>query len=63
MNYYFSQDIKEESFIILGDMNGGVKLFSFSPIGKGPFKHFTKQDVLQIQYNAILAVNLNFSLI
>lgn len=60
MNYYFSKNLQEESIIILGDMNGGVKIFSFSSIDKGPFKHFTKQDVLQVQYNAIVAVKFIF---
>ena len=56
MSYYFSTNIKEDSFLILGDMNGGVKAMSFHPKEKGPFKHVPERDLLHLRYSAILAV-------
>ena len=56
MSYYFSGNIREDSYLILGDMDGGVKAMSFNPKEKGPFKHFPEQDVLFVRYDEVLKV-------
>ncbi|XP_024936747.1 WD repeat-containing protein on Y chromosome isoform X2 [Cephus cinctus] len=53
MSYYFSVDIKENSYIILGDMSGSVRVMSFSPLDKGPFKLVPEQEVLHLRYEAV----------
>lgn len=58
MSYYFSKNIKEDSFLILGDMNGEVKAMSFCPKEKGPFKHVPERDLLHLRYAAVLAVKI-----
>ncbi|KAK9309928.1 hypothetical protein QLX08_000565 [Tetragonisca angustula] len=54
MDYYFSKNIKEDSYIVLGDMNGSVKVMSFSPIQRGPFKQEPQRDTLFIRYESVL---------
>ena len=61
MDYYFSKNIKEDSYIVLGDMNGSVKVMSFSPIQRGPFKQEPQRDTLFIRYESVLKAN-NLSL-
>ncbi|KAJ8721737.1 hypothetical protein PYW07_002512 [Mythimna separata] len=39
MHYHFSQDIKEPSMLICGDVGGNVRLLLFSPVLRGPFKN------------------------
>ncbi|XP_017758918.1 PREDICTED: WD repeat-containing protein on Y chromosome [Eufriesea mexicana] len=54
MDYYFSKNIKEDSYIVLGDMNGSVNVMSFNPMERGPFKHEPQRDTLFIRYESIL---------
>nr|XP_033196517.1 WD repeat-containing protein on Y chromosome-like isoform X2 [Bombus vancouverensis nearcticus] len=54
MDYYFSKNIKEDSYIVLGDMSGSVKVMSFSPIERGPFKQEPQRDSLFIRYESVL---------
>ncbi|KAG7203778.1 hypothetical protein KM043_013799 [Ampulex compressa] len=46
MYYYFSTNVKEDSYIILGDTNGSIKILTFSPLERGPFKHEVQHDML-----------------
>lgn len=57
MDYYFSKNIKEDSYIVLGDMSGSVKVMTFSPIERGPFKQEPQRDSLFIRYESVLKVN------
>lgn len=57
MDYYFSKNIKEDSYIVLEDMSGSVKVMSFSPIERKPFKQEPQRDSLFIRYESVLKVN------
>lgn len=59
MNYYYSKNIKEDSYIALGDMSGSVKIMSFSPVERGPFKQEPKRDTLFIRYESVLKVYIH----
>ncbi|XP_053977818.1 WD repeat-containing protein on Y chromosome isoform X1 [Hylaeus volcanicus] len=54
MNYYFSKNIKEDSYIVLGDMNGSIKIISFCPVDRGPFSQEPQRDTCFIRYEAVL---------
>lgn len=69
MAYYFSKNIKEESHFVFGDMSGSVKIITFNPLDKGPFKHDPQRDTLFIRYDSVLKANnllqnfLNFNIL
>ncbi|XP_076377030.1 WD repeat-containing protein WDY [Megalopta genalis] len=54
MSYYYSKNIKEDSYIVLGDMSGSVKLISFSSVDRGPFKQDPQRDVSFFRYESVL---------
>ncbi|XP_076227529.1 WD repeat-containing protein WDY [Nomia melanderi] len=54
MSYYFSKNIKEDSCVVLGDMSGSIKLISFCPVDRGPFKQEPQRDVLFVRYESVL---------
>ncbi|CAK9804570.1 WD repeat-containing protein on Y chromosome [Anthophora plagiata] len=54
MDYYFSKNIKEDSYIILGDMSGSVNIISFNSAERGPFKQDPQRDTLFIRYESVL---------
>lgn len=64
MGYHFSADIRENSYILLGDTSGSVIVIAFNSLEKGPFKHFPGQDFAHHRYDAVLKVgkkNLGYS--
>lgn len=56
MYYYFSTDITEVSYIILGDMGGSVIIMSFNPMDRGPFKQQTTRDTFVLRYSDAVKV-------
>ncbi|XP_076179716.1 WD repeat-containing protein WDY isoform X2 [Ptiloglossa arizonensis] len=54
MNYYFSKNIKEDSYIVFGDMSGSIKIISFCPVDRGPFIQESQRDTLLIRYESVL---------
>ncbi|XP_023289442.1 WD repeat-containing protein on Y chromosome-like [Orussus abietinus] len=54
MSYYFNVDAKEDSYLILGDMAGTIRVMFFNPTDKGPFKPVPEKEMLHLHYNAIL---------
>lgn len=57
MYYYFSKNIKEDSYIVLGNMHGSVAIISFSSVDRGPFKQEPQRDTSFIRYESILKAN------
>ncbi|KAF2880421.1 hypothetical protein ILUMI_25755 [Ignelater luminosus] len=53
MHYEFSQDVNEESKLILGDMGGNVRVLMFSPVGRGPFKSQPGIPLLHVRYEPV----------
>ncbi|KZC13993.1 WD repeat-containing protein on Y chromosome [Dufourea novaeangliae] len=58
MSYSFSKSIKDDSHIVLGDMSGSIKLISFSPVDRGPFKQEPQRDTLFVRYESVLKARL-----
>ncbi|XP_046815733.1 WD repeat-containing protein on Y chromosome [Vespa crabro] len=54
MSYYFSSNIKDNSYIILGDTNGSIIIMTFSSIEKGPFKQQSEYNTIFIRYEALI---------
>ncbi|XP_035738138.1 WD repeat-containing protein on Y chromosome-like [Vespa mandarinia] len=54
MSYYFSSNIKDNSYIILGDTNGSIIIMTFSSIEKGPFKQQSEYNTISIRYEALI---------
>ncbi|XP_046141519.1 WD repeat-containing protein on Y chromosome [Osmia bicornis bicornis] len=54
MDYYFSKNVKEDSHIVCGDMSGSIKIISFNPTERGPFKQEPQCHTLFIRYESIL---------
>ncbi|XP_028982217.1 WD repeat-containing protein on Y chromosome [Diachasma alloeum] len=54
MAYYFSEDIRENSYIILGDTGGSVRVIAFSPFDRGPFKQNPRRETLEATYESLL---------
>ncbi|KAK2585795.1 hypothetical protein KPH14_010400 [Odynerus spinipes] len=54
MSYYFSSNIKENSYIVLGDTNGSVIIMTFCPIEKGPFKQQSEYNTIFMRYEAVI---------
>ncbi|XP_043259688.1 WD repeat-containing protein on Y chromosome [Colletes gigas] len=54
MDYYFNKNIKEDSYIVLGDMSGSIKVISFSPIDRGPFRQEPQRDTLFVRYESVV---------
>lgn len=59
MHYYFSTNIKKNSYIVLGDTSGSVIIVSFNPTDKGPFKQLTTRDTIILRYDDIVKVYKN----
>nr|XP_012140683.1 PREDICTED: WD repeat-containing protein on Y chromosome-like [Megachile rotundata] len=54
MAYHFSKNIKEDSHIICGDMSGSIKIISFNPAERGPFKQDPQCHTLFVRYESVL---------
>ncbi|XP_025989826.2 WD repeat-containing protein on Y chromosome [Solenopsis invicta] len=54
MHYYFSTNINENSYIVLGDMSGSVIIMAFNPTNRGPFKQYTSSDTIILRYDNII---------
>ncbi|XP_063983185.1 WD repeat-containing protein on Y chromosome [Diachasmimorpha longicaudata] len=54
MAYYFSEDIAENSYIILGDTGGSVRVITFSPFDRGPFKQTPQRETVEASYENLL---------
>ncbi|KAL2715937.1 WD repeat-containing protein on Y chromosome [Vespula squamosa] len=54
MSYYFSSNIRENSYIILGDTNGSIIIMTFSSIEKGPFKQQSEYNTIFMHYEAVI---------
>ncbi|XP_011296739.1 WD repeat-containing protein on Y chromosome [Fopius arisanus] len=54
MAYYFSKNIKEDSYVVLGDTGGSVRVLAFSPFDRGPFKQTPQRETLEASYEALL---------
>lgn len=56
MHYYFSTNVKENSYIVLGDMSGSVTIMAFNPTDRGPFKQYTTNDIIILHYENVIKV-------
>lgn len=56
MYYYFSTNVKEDSYIVLGDMSGSVIVMAFSPADRGPFKQRTTSEAIILRYDDVAKV-------
>ncbi|KAL6441022.1 hypothetical protein ACFW04_003411 [Cataglyphis niger] len=54
MHYYFSVNIEENSYIILGDTSGSIIIVSFNSTNKGPFKQRTTRDAIMLRYDDVI---------
>lgn len=54
MHYVFSEDIEEESMLIIGDMGGSLRIILFSSVGRGPFKSKPGIPLLQVRYEQVV---------
>lgn len=61
MHYYFSVNIKENSYIVLGDTSGSVTIVSFNPTDKGPFKQRTTRDATILRYDDVMKVYKDYN--
>ncbi|XP_032671627.1 WD repeat-containing protein on Y chromosome-like [Odontomachus brunneus] len=54
MHYYFSKNVNEVSYIVLGDTSGSVVVMAFSPVDRGPFKQHTERDTTVLRYDEVI---------
>ncbi|KYN02701.1 WD repeat-containing protein on Y chromosome, partial [Cyphomyrmex costatus] len=54
MHYYFSKNMYENSYIVLGDTSGSVTIMAFNPIDRGPFKQYTASDLAIFRYDNVI---------
>lgn len=54
MFYHFSENIKEESIIVCGDLGGNIRVIQFSKEDKGPFKQKIGVDTLVLKWDAVV---------
>ncbi|KAG5338004.1 WDY protein, partial [Acromyrmex heyeri] len=57
MYYYFSRNINENSYIVLGDTSGSIIIITFNPTDRGPFKQYTAAtDLIIFRYDNVIKV-------
>jgi len=56
MHYYFSTNINENSYIVLGDTSGSVTIMAFNPTDRGPFKQYSTYDMIILRYDNVIKV-------
>ncbi|XP_025075875.1 WD repeat-containing protein on Y chromosome-like isoform X1 [Pogonomyrmex barbatus] len=54
MYYYFSTDIQQNSYIVLGDTSGSIIIMAFNPTDRGPFKPSTVYDMITLRYADVI---------
>ncbi|XP_018367624.1 PREDICTED: WD repeat-containing protein on Y chromosome isoform X2 [Trachymyrmex cornetzi] len=54
MHYYFSRNMNENSYIVLGDTSGSVTIMAFNPTDRGPFKQYTACDLIIFRYDNVI---------
>lgn len=54
MYYHFSENVKEESILVLGDVGGSIRVCQFSKEDKGPFKQKIGVETLVLKWDAVL---------
>ncbi|KAL0125198.1 hypothetical protein PUN28_004379 [Cardiocondyla obscurior] len=54
MHYYFSTNIKENSYIVLGDTSGSIILMAFNSVNRGPFKPSIAYDTIAVHYDNVI---------
>ncbi|XP_069676341.1 WD repeat-containing protein on Y chromosome-like isoform X2 [Periplaneta americana] len=59
MYYHFNQDIKENSYLVLGDNGGNIRILYFNSKQKGPFYHTPGDDVIHILYEGLVKGELS----
>ncbi|XP_045768906.1 WD repeat-containing protein on Y chromosome-like [Maniola jurtina] len=50
MYYHFNKDPNEDSILICGDVAGNVRVMTFSPIERGPFRNQPGRALLQLRH-------------
>lgn len=54
MYYQYSENIEEESMLIVGDMKGNIRIFFFPPAARGPFKSTPGIPLLNVRYDRVV---------
>ncbi|KAL0276638.1 UNVERIFIED_CONTAM: hypothetical protein PYX00_004168 [Menopon gallinae] len=54
MHYHFTDNIKDESILICGDLGGNVRVFQFPKEDRGPFKRNIGVDVVVLKYEQVV---------
>lgn len=54
MFYHFSENLKEESILVCGDLGGSIRVIQFSKEDKGPFKQKIGVDFLVLKWDHIM---------
>ncbi|XP_034826941.1 WD repeat-containing protein on Y chromosome-like [Maniola hyperantus] len=50
MHYHFNKDPNEHSILVCGDVAGNVRVMTFSPIERGPFRNQAGRPLLQLRH-------------
>lgn len=50
MHYHFNKDPNENSLLICGDVGGNVRVLTFSPIQRGPFRNQPGRALVQLRH-------------
>lgn len=61
MHYHFYKNSNEESVLILGDVNGNIRVILIVSKDKGPFYHKPGIDVTHIYYDRLVHVSFYVS--
>ncbi|KAG5331215.1 WDY protein, partial [Acromyrmex charruanus] len=62
MYYYFSRNINENSYIVLGDTSGSIIIITFNPTDRGPFKQYTAAtDLIILRYDNVIKAENYFA--
>ncbi|XP_012061841.1 PREDICTED: WD repeat-containing protein on Y chromosome-like [Atta cephalotes] len=56
MHYYFSRNMNENSYIVLGDTSGSIIIMAFNPMDRGPFKQYITSDLIIFRYDNVIKV-------
>lgn len=54
MNYWFSDDVNEESKLVLGDMAGGIHIIYIESFARGPFRSKLGLPLLEVRYDKVV---------
>jgi len=60
MHYYFSRNMNENSYIVLGDTSGSIIIMAFNPTDRGPFKQYTASDLIIFRYDNVIKVSKTY---